>query len=97
MHEWPLYNVLLEKYRLKDSEATSLSKFLMRMLQWKPKDRVSARDLLSDPWLQDSDSYNVWMSREHLKEFKIVNHNQFPGYLDKLRKEKLKEDSKQPD
>jgi hypothetical protein len=37
------------------------------------------------------------MSREHLKEFKIVNHKQFPGFLDKLRKEKLKEESKIPD
>jgi serine/threonine-protein kinase SRPK3 len=28
LHEWPLYNVLLEKYRLKDVEARSLSDFL---------------------------------------------------------------------
>lgn len=58
------------------------------MLKWKPKDRSSARDLLSDPWLQDGENYNVWMSKEHLKEFKIVNHKKFPGFLDKLRKEK---------
>jgi serine/threonine protein kinase len=51
LHQWPLYNVLLEKYRLKDSEARSLSDFLLSMLKWKPKDRKSARDLLSHPWL----------------------------------------------
>ena len=26
--------------------------FLRRMLTWDPKDRVSAMDLLSDPWLK---------------------------------------------
>ena len=70
---WPLYNVLLEKYRLKDCEARSLSKFLERMLKWKPKDRASARDLLNDQWLREADEYNVWMSKEHLAEFKAVN------------------------
>ena len=42
-HYWPLYNVLLEKYRLKDSEARLFSDFLEPMLRWKPKDRLSAR------------------------------------------------------
>ena len=36
LSEWPLYNVLLEKYRLKDSEARSLADFLMMMLKWRP-------------------------------------------------------------
>ena len=68
-----------------------MADFLECMLRWKPKDRMSARDLLSHPWLKESDEYNVWMSKEHLKEFKIVNHRKFPGYLDKLRKEKEEE------
>ena len=74
LHEWPLYNVLLEKYRLKDSEARSLSDFLNLMLAWKPKDRQSARQLLAHRWLQEPDEYNVWMSKGHVKEFKTVNH-----------------------
>ena len=73
LHRWPLYNVLLEKYRLKDQEARSLSSFLECMLQWKPKDRAPARKLLSHPWLKEADEYGVWMNRSHLKEFKIVN------------------------
>jgi len=28
LHQWPIYNVLVEKYRLKDTEARSLSDFL---------------------------------------------------------------------
>ena len=33
------------------------------------------------------DKYDVWMSKNHLREFKIVNRTQFPGFIDKLRKE----------
>ena len=91
LHEWPLYNVLLEKYRLKDAEARSLSDFLNCMLKWKPKDRMSARDLLNHPWFKESDDYNVWMSKGHLREFKIVNKAKFPGYIAKLKKEKEEE------
>lgn len=90
LHRWPLYNVLLEKYRLKDQEARSLSSFLEAMLQWRPKDRATARDLLYHPWLKEADEYGIWMSKAHLKEFKIVNHKEFPGYLDELRAEKAK-------
>ena len=55
LKEWPLYNVLLERYRLNDIEARSLSSFLLEMLKWKPKDRASARDLLKHPWLKEND------------------------------------------
>jgi serine/threonine-protein kinase SRPK3 len=82
LHQWPLYNVLLEKYRLKDAESRSLSSFLESMLRWKPKDRVSARDLLNHPWLREEDDYNVWMSKTHLKEFKLTNRKMFPGYVE---------------
>ena len=88
LKKWPLYNVLLEKYRLKDKEAETLSSFLSCMLQWRPKDRMSARDLLQHPWFKETDDYGVWMNKEHLKEFKIVNNKSFPGYLTKLRAEK---------
>lgn len=74
---WPLYNVLLEKYRLKDTEARSLADFLEQMLKWRPKDRMSARDLLRHPWLRQADDYSVWMCKEHLAEFKAVNPTMF--------------------
>lgn len=47
------------------------------MLRWNPKDRASARDLLHHPWLKEADDYNVWMSKSHLKEFKLVNKHLF--------------------
>lgn len=75
IHEWPLYNVLLEKYRLRESEARPLSDFLRCMLRWKPKDRLSARELLDHPWLRQSDDYDVWMTKDQLKEYKIVNRS----------------------
>ena len=81
LHEWPLYNVLLEKYRLKDVEARSLSDFLNKMLKWKPKDRASARDLLSHPWLKEPDNTCVWMTKPHLKEFKLVNNKDWPDFI----------------
>jgi serine/threonine-protein kinase SRPK3 len=55
LHHWPLYNVLLEKYRLRDSEAKPLADFLNCMLKWRPKDRMSARELLKHPWLKQTD------------------------------------------
>ena len=51
LHAWPIYNVLVEKYRLKDSEARPMADFLGKMLKWNPKDRASARELLSHRWL----------------------------------------------
>ena len=64
-----------------------MSSFLNCMLKWKPKDRKSARDLLNHPWLKESNDFNVWMSKNHLKEFKTVNHKKFPGFLDSLNKD----------
>ena len=85
LHDWPLYNVLLEKYRLKDVEARSLSDFLNLMLKWKPKDRASARSLLSHPWLKEPDNICVWMNKPNLKEFRLVNHEKFPDYIKKMQ------------
>jgi serine/threonine-protein kinase SRPK3 len=39
---WGLKDVLIEKYRLRDYEATALSDFLLTMLKWEPKDRATA-------------------------------------------------------
>eukprot|EP00352_Strombidinopsis_acuminata_P002096 CAMPEP_0176396610 /NCGR_PEP_ID=MMETSP0126-20121128/44401_1 /TAXON_ID=141414 ORGANISM="Strombidinopsis acuminatum, Strain SPMC142" /NCGR_SAMPLE_ID=MMETSP0126 /ASSEMBLY_ACC=CAM_ASM_000229 /LENGTH=175 /DNA_ID=CAMNT_0017770301 /DNA_START=337 /DNA_END=864 /DNA_ORIENTATION=- len=70
---WSIYDVLTEKYRIKPSEAEPLSKFLMRMLKWNPKDRAKARDLLNDPWLKMAPNLDTHMSREHKREWKILN------------------------
>lgn len=64
------------------------------MLKWRPKDRASARELLDHPWLKESDDYSVWMSKAHLKEFKIVNQERFPGYIQELQLKKMAEEAK---
>ena len=94
LQPWPLYRVLLEKYRLKDCESRSLTSFLSAMLKWKPKERATARDLLDHPWLREADDYSVWMSKPHLKEFKLTHIDQFPGYLHELKMKKIEEDGK---
>lgn len=68
---WPLYRVLIEKYRVKEVEARLLSRFLNRMLQWSPKNRASARDLLSDPWFKVGPlDENQFMSRSYCTEWR---------------------------
>ena len=32
---------------------------------------------MQHPWLKEADNYNVWMSKSHLKEFKLVNKHLF--------------------
>jgi len=63
LHHWRIYYVLLEKYRLKESEAQGLADFLECMLKWRPKDRQSARELQDHYWLHQPDDYGVWMSK----------------------------------
>jgi serine/threonine protein kinase len=92
LKEWPLYNVLLEKYRLKENEARSFTSFIGKMIQWKPKDRASAREMLEHPWLKERDDYDVWMSKNHLNEYRTVNIKQFPEYKKKLHEEKKEEE-----
>ena len=71
LNHWPLFNVLTEKYKMKELEATLLSKFLNRMLQWSPKARASARDLLNDPWLKVGElDDNTFMSKGYFREWK---------------------------
>lgn len=38
LKHWGLYDVLIEKYRLRDFEARGLSDFLLKILKWEPKD-----------------------------------------------------------
>ena len=70
---WPISRVLIEKYRMKPSEANNLAKFLMEMLQWNPKNRLSAQKLLKHPWLKMENNYDAFMSKDHSREWKKLN------------------------
>ncbi len=43
LNYWPLSKVLVEKYRIKESEAVALADFLLPMIQWYPHKRATAR------------------------------------------------------
>lgn len=42
LNYWSLKKVLVEKYRLKESEAQAFSDFMLPMLAWEPSKRASA-------------------------------------------------------
>lgn len=83
MKSWPINKVLLEKYRFKQYEAKLFSDFLNRMLQWSPKARAKASDLLNDPFLKlstaDEEMYGeeAHMSRAFYKEWKKASDPNF--------------------
>jgi serine/threonine-protein kinase SRPK3 len=49
---WSLYDVLIEKYRMRETEARYLADFLGKMLKWEPRDRPSAQQMLRHPWFK---------------------------------------------
>ena len=69
----PLYERLLETYRLRDLEAKSLADFLEKMLKWNPSDWWTARKLLDHHWLKMIPNYNTHMERDEQHEYKRVN------------------------
>jgi serine/threonine-protein kinase SRPK3 len=48
---WPLHKILSEKYKMPD--AKPMSNFMVKMLQWVPKHRATAEQLLNDDYLKD--------------------------------------------
>lgn len=69
---WPLKNVLLEKYRIKEEEAASLTSFLLPMLIYEPEKRATAEEMLSHPWLTMPNNYNTKMSEREFWEMSLV-------------------------
>ncbi|EGR29242.1 serine protein kinase, putative [Ichthyophthirius multifiliis] len=58
LHYWPLKNVLIEKYQIKQDEVYLLTQFLVSMLKAEPLKRASARQvLLHCDWLKANTNY----------------------------------------
>lgn len=70
---WPLYNVLIEKYRMRELEAKYLSDFLGQMLKWEPKDRPTAQQMLSHPWFKMAPRDDTKLSRREAREYRRTN------------------------
>ena len=66
---WALKEILVEKYRVKDTEALFLARFLERCLKWNPKDRASAQELLDDPWFKMKPIYEARMDEKYYNEW----------------------------
>lgn len=80
LKSWKLKDILVEKYRVKDTEALFLSRFLERCLKWNPKDRASAKDLLNDPWLKMAPHYDARMDPAMYNEWmKCINPDFVPS------------------
>ena len=65
---WPLKNVLVEKYRVKEHEAEALAGFLKPMLAYEPQKRSTAQQALEHPWLSMPSDYNYYMSEQEYSQ-----------------------------
>ena len=72
-------DVLITNYHIKEFEAEALSDFLMKMLEYYPEKRSSARELLKHPWLNMPPNYDYKMNE--LDIYKIdIKEILFEGY-----------------
>jgi serine/threonine protein kinase len=56
-----------------DLEATLLADFLGKILQWEPKDRPTAQEMLSHPWLKMMPRYDIKISRKESREYRKMH------------------------
>jgi len=72
---YPLKNVLMEKYKIKENEAIELADFLLLMLKYYPNQRASAQEMLNHPWLNMPSNLEYHMSDREHQSFIIKNNN----------------------
>ncbi len=56
-----------------DFEAEMLADFLGKILKWEPKDRPTAQEMLSHPWLKMIPRYDTKISRRESREYRKLN------------------------
>lgn len=47
----PLREILIDEYDFDEKDALAIEDFLLPMLEYEPKKRISAKDALKHPWL----------------------------------------------
>lgn len=77
LKHWPLMNVLTDKYKLTYLDAYFLSRFMLKMLKWNPKERASAQEMLEDPWLKMPPEYETYMGKTYFKEWKRATDKEY--------------------
>ena len=83
-------NLLIEKYNFKIEEAQALHDFLLKMFEYFPEKRPSAKNMLAHPWLNMPSNYNYYNGNENINNNIInVNNNEKidETYLNNLIKE----------
>uniref|UniRef100_A0A6B2LG58 non-specific serine/threonine protein kinase n=1 Tax=Arcella intermedia TaxID=1963864 RepID=A0A6B2LG58_9EUKA len=53
LRTWKLKDVLQEKYKFSQKDATEVTDFLLPMLNMSPRDRATASAMLEHPWIKD--------------------------------------------
>lgn len=61
---WPLNKLLIERYKLSESDAHEFSEFLLPLLDFAPEKRPTAEQCLQHPWLMEKDSVPDEMRNE---------------------------------
>lgn len=47
----PIHEILIDEYDFEEREALAIESFLLPMLEFEPKKRISAKEALRHPWL----------------------------------------------
>ena len=66
----------MEKYRIKENEATALSDFLLPMLEYFPERRATAQQMLSHYWLTMPANFEYHMSEREYERLNMIRKNQ---------------------
>mmetsp|Transcript_1236 Transcript_1236/g.1246 ORF Transcript_1236/g.1246 Transcript_1236/m.1246 type:complete len:217 (+) Transcript_1236:866-1516(+) len=83
---WPLKDVLMEKYRIKEHEAKMLSDFLIPMLNYEPDKRCTAQQALDHPWLKMPSDYNYKMTEKEYWETSLIQKQKEVDNNEKLKR-----------
>lgn len=78
---WPLLDVIIEKFRLllaryqvKVGEAKPLNSFLLPMLEFDPRKRISAKDALKDNWLYMTSGAEFNMTEQEFEAYNSMKN-----------------------
>ncbi len=65
----------MEKYRIKEKEAISLTDFLLPMLNYYPERRATAQSMLNHPWLNMQSNFDYHMSEREYERMIMIKRN----------------------